>query len=70
MADINGHMWYGTYEVGVARRTADGEWQYFTTDDGLACNSCWDIWCDNDGTMWFTSQAGSQSVNLNEFQRK
>gem|GEM_PF-2852488 len=68
--DIQGRMWYGTYEGGVAYRTSDNKWDYLTTDDGLACDSCWGIWCDDDGTMWFTSQAGAQSLDLKAFRRK
>jgi ligand-binding sensor domain-containing protein len=67
--DVEGRMWYGTYEGGVACRDRDGHWRHFTTRDGLACNSCWGIWCDDDGTMWFSSQAGAQSLDLKRFRR-
>jgi len=67
--DLEGRMWYGTYEGGVACRGLDGTWQYYTTADGLACNACWGIWCDDDGTMWFTSEAGAQSLDRKAFRR-
>jgi len=67
--DVQGRMWYGTYEGGVARRDSRGRWEYYTTADGLACNACWGIWCDDDGLMWFTSEAGAQSLDLKAFRR-
>ena len=55
-------------EGGVACRDAAGQWQYFSTADGLCCNSCWGIWCDDDVAMWFSTLSGAQSLDLKTFQ--
>lgn len=55
--DAEGHTWYGTYEGGVT--TFDGDrWRYFTTQDGLACNSVWGLGCSRDGALWFGTPGG------------
>ena len=69
MPDTKGRVWYGTYEGGVCCRDPDGNWECFTTNDGLACNSVWGVWCDDDGTMWFTTCSGAQRLDLKAFQR-
>ncbi|MBI4028245.1 MAG: hypothetical protein HY360_24885 [Verrucomicrobia bacterium] len=55
--DSNGNPWYGSYEGGVSM--FDGQaWRYFTTRDGLACNSVWGLGGDADGGIWFGTQGG------------
>lgn len=69
-ADTTGRLWYGTYEGGVCYRNSNQDFTYFDTSNGLASNTCWGIWCDDDGTMWFSSQAGAQSLDLKKFSRE
>jgi hypothetical protein len=58
-ADLQGRMWYGFYEAGVCCRNKDGSLTHYTTADGLANNSVWGIWADDDGAMWFNTRAGT-----------
>ena len=51
----------------MACHDLQGRWKYYTTADGLASSACWGIWCDDDGTMWFTSEAGAQSLDRKAF---
>ena len=37
-ADADGNLWFGTARSGILRRSPDGRWQEYSTDDGLPSN--------------------------------
>ena len=55
-SDLKGNLWVGTEDSGVYRYTADtagsGQWQQFTTRDGLGDNNAYAITCDKQGRIW------------------
>ena len=37
-ADADGNLWFGTSRIGLLRRSPDGTWQEYTTENGLPSN--------------------------------
>jgi ligand-binding sensor domain-containing protein len=57
--DREGRIWYGFYEAGLCVREKDGSLTHYTTAHGLANNSVWGIYTDDDGSLWFTTFSGA-----------
>jgi hypothetical protein len=54
----NGDTWFAT-DIGVARLTAAGQWQQFTTlNSGLMANTVLGMAEDNEGKIWFATADG------------
>lgn len=68
--DREGRIWYGFYEAGVSVREKDGLLVRYTTADGLANNSVWGIYGDQDGAMWFTGFSGANRFDPAAFKRQ
>lgn len=52
----------------VLCRAQPGTYRHFTTDDGLASNTLFDILQDDDGFIWITSNMGVQRFDGSNFQ--
>ena len=52
--DDYGGLWYGSYTApgGGISIYMDGEWQYFSTDNGLVHNNIVQFFKDTDGSIW------------------
>jgi ligand-binding sensor domain-containing protein len=57
LEDSKGSIWFGSYNEGVCL-LQNGEFQYFTTDNGLSNNSVWNIYEDKNGIIWFECGQG------------
>ena len=58
MASDGDGIWFGTFDVGVARYdTKTGNWDAFTKKDGLAHNTILSIAVDGD-LVWFGTSRG------------
>lgn len=66
--DRSGAMWFGTRGAGLFRR-AGGTLTSYTTAQGLASNSVYQILEDNFGTLWMSGPNGVESVKLAELNR-
>jgi hypothetical protein len=55
--DSHGGIWYGSYTApdGGISIYMDGEWQYFTTDNGLIHNNIVQFFEDTDGSIWVST---------------
>ncbi len=57
LEDIKGNIWFGSYNEGVCL-LQDGEFQYFTTENGLSNNQVRNIYEDKNGIIWFECGQG------------
>ena len=55
-------LWYATWGNGVYKY--DGtDWKHYTTADGLASDTIWDIFIDEKGAKWMATSKGITSYN-------
>ena len=52
LEDSKGNIWFGSYNEGVCL-LHNGEFQYFTTENGLSNNQVRSIYEDKNGIIWF-----------------
>jgi hypothetical protein len=52
LEDSKGNIWFGSYNEGVCL-LHNGEFQYFTTENGLSNNQVRTIYEDKNGIIWF-----------------
>ncbi len=57
LEDSKGNTWFGSYNEGVCL-LKDGEFQYFTTENGLSNNQVRKIYEDKNGMIWFVCGKG------------
>jgi ligand-binding sensor domain-containing protein len=57
LEDSKGNIWFGSYNEGVCL-LQNGEFQYFTTENGLSNNQVRSIYEDKNGTIWFECGQG------------
>lgn len=62
LEDKKGNIWFGSYNEGVCL-LQNGEFQYFTTENGLSSNSVWNIYEDKNGIIWFECGQGLSSYD-------
>ncbi len=62
LEDSKGNTWFGSYNEGVCM-FHDGEFQYFTTENGLSDNQVRSIYEDKNGTIWFECGKGLSTYN-------
>ena len=66
ISDLNfdkaGNLWFATKYTGVYKLTIDGDGvvsdKLYSTANGLLSNDVSNIFCDNEGRMWFMTQKG------------
>jgi len=64
--DKNGSLWIGTYGGGLNKlNTSKGFFQHYNTGNGLLNDVIYGVLADNDGFIWFTSNAGLGRINPN-----
>ena len=59
------HQWYGTTK-GASLHTSEftkGDWENYSREDGLICDSVYAIGKDPSGTMWFGTHLGVSKFN-------
>ena len=57
LEDSKGNVWFGSYNEGVCL-LRNGEFQYFTTENGLSDNQVRSIYEDKNGIIWFECGVG------------
>jgi ligand-binding sensor domain-containing protein len=57
LEDSKGNIWFGSYNEGVCL-LRNGEFQYFTTENGLSDNQVRSIYEDKNGIIWFECGVG------------
>lgn len=57
LEDSKGNIWFGSYNEGVCL-LHNGEFQYFTTENGLSNNQVRNIYEDKNGLIWFECGRG------------
>ena len=57
LEDSKGNIWFGSYNEGVCL-LRNGEFQYFTTENGLSDNQVRSIYEDKNGIIWFECGEG------------
>jgi hypothetical protein len=57
LEDSKGNVWFGSYNEGVCL-LHNGEFQYFTTENGLSDNQVRSIYEDTNGIIWFECGKG------------
>jgi len=57
LEDSKGNIWFGSYNEGVCL-LRNGEFQYFTTENGLSDNQVRNIYEDKNGIIWFECGVG------------
>jgi len=57
LEDSKGNIWFGSYNEGVCL-LHNGEFQYFTTENGLSNNQVRSIYEDKNGIIWFECGVG------------
>jgi len=57
LEDSKGNIWFGSYNEGVCL-LHNGEFQYFTTENGLSDNQVRSIYEDKNGIIWFECGKG------------
>jgi ligand-binding sensor domain-containing protein len=57
LEDSKGNIWFGSYNEGVCL-LQNGEFQYFTTENGLSDNQVRSIYEDKNGIIWFECGIG------------
>jgi ligand-binding sensor domain-containing protein/serine phosphatase RsbU (regulator of sigma subunit) len=70
--DRAGNLWVGTYDAGVfgisLEKAESSLFHNFTTSNGLADNTVWDIMSDREGNMWLATNAGGVArISRNSF---
>jgi ligand-binding sensor domain-containing protein/signal transduction histidine kinase len=68
-ADSDGHLWFGTRNNGLYR-FAGGSVTHYTTADGLASNSVYQILEDGRGNFWLSSPGGISLLNRHELDQR
>ncbi|SPE25324.1 exported hypothetical protein [Candidatus Sulfopaludibacter sp. SbA3] len=58
--DREGSLWVGLYGKGLAQWVGYGEWENWTTHEGLASGLVWRIRRDGAGTLWVGTNYGLQ----------
>ena len=56
--DSHGNLWLATTAGGLVRRSPDGEFSRYTSEDGLASNVILSVLEDSKGTVWIGTNAG------------
>ena len=72
LEDNKGNIWFGSYNEGVSL-LHNGEFQYFTTENGLSDNQVRNIYEDKNGIIWFECGKGLSSYDgqkINYLQKK
>ncbi|MBU1626543.1 hypothetical protein KKB18_04165 [bacterium] len=68
--DNDGSLWRLTYEDG-AYKYENGEWEHFSTENGLPDNFVYRIFFDSSGNIWFVSELGNiaryDGINMDVF---
>ena len=57
LEDSKGNIWFGSHNEGVCL-LHNGEFQYFTTENGLSDNQVRNIYEDKNGVIWFECGKG------------
>jgi signal transduction histidine kinase/ligand-binding sensor domain-containing protein/CheY-like chemotaxis protein len=55
--DLNGDIWANTMGYGVLRYDGESS-RIYTTEDGLAKNTVWAVFADQEGYVWFGADTG------------
>jgi len=65
LEDSKGNIWFGSYNEGVCL-LHNGEFQYFTTENGLSNNQVRSIYEDKNGIIWFECGRGLSTYDGKE----
>src|SRR5688572_25471479 len=65
LEDSKGNTWFGSYNEGVCL-LHNGEFQYFTTENGLSNNQVRSIYEDKNGIIWFECGEGLSTYDGKE----
>ena len=65
LEDAKGNTWFGSYNEGVCL-LRNGEFQYFTTENGLSDNQVRSIYEDKNGIIWFECGKGLSTYDGKE----
>ena len=57
--DREGSLWVGSSGYGAFRSLGLGEWEHWTTDDGLPSNTVWSMARLDDGRLWVATEDGT-----------
>ncbi|HXE31807.1 MAG TPA: diguanylate cyclase [Terriglobales bacterium] len=61
--DRQGQIWMGLAGHGLARWLGYGDWESWTTDDGLASSTTWAVLQSAPDTVWVASEQGVDRIN-------
>lgn len=69
LEDSKGNIWFGSYQEGVCL-LHNGEFQYFTIENGLSDNQVRSIYEDENGIIWFECGKGLSSYDGNKITKQ
>ena len=67
LEDSRGDLWFGFRDKGLLRRDAGGNYQHFTTEDGLVGNQIQYIFETKSGALWFAALGGASRFENGRF---